>query len=76
MKMTAKQFKGALEDLELPITGSGDVIGLSPRQAQRLAANDCPVPMPVAKLVHLMHSGVVSVDQVRNAGLTKRQAKR
>lgn len=52
--MTAAQFRRALNQLGLSVYASGPVLGLSLRQAQRIAAGESPVPRPVAKLLRLM----------------------
>jgi len=51
--MTNAQYRKLLSDLGLNIVEAGRVLGISPRQAQRYAANDA-IPRPVAKLMRLM----------------------
>ena len=52
-EMTEKQYNQAREVLGLSIVGAS-VLGISRRQAQRIAAGDAPVPGPLANLVRLM----------------------
>jgi hypothetical protein len=52
--MTMTQYRKALERLELSIVGAGPVLGITRRQSQRIAAGDCPVPKPIAKLLELL----------------------
>lgn len=54
--MTTKQYLDALRKLDLTPSGNAtaEALGLSKRQAQRIAAGDSPVPKPVAKLLRLM----------------------
>ena len=54
MSMTAKQYRAALEKLGLTIVGAAPVLGISRRQAQRVAAGDSPVPEPIQKLLALI----------------------
>jgi hypothetical protein len=51
--MTAAQFKAALHRLGLSVYACPPAIGLSWRQAQRIAQGHSPVPQPVAKLLRL-----------------------
>ncbi len=52
--MTDKQFRAALDKLGLTIVGAAPYLGVSRRQAQRIAAGDSPVPEPVAKLLKVV----------------------
>jgi hypothetical protein len=51
--MTTKQYLAALKSLGLTPSGkrTADVLGLSLRQVQRIAAGDSEVPGSVAKLI-------------------------
>jgi len=60
--MTAAQFKAALRRLRLSVYAGGPALGLSLRQAQRVAAGDSPVPRPVAKLLRLAARYGVGAD--------------
>jgi len=51
--MTNAQYRLLLEHLGLNVVEAGRVLGISPRQAQRYAAQDA-IPGPVAKLMRLM----------------------
>lgn len=50
-KMTAKQFNDALRKLDLSVYAAAARLGLSLRQAQRIAGGHAPVPRPVALLL-------------------------
>jgi hypothetical protein len=52
--MTRTEYRAALKTLGMSRLGAGKVLGLSKRQAQRVAAGHSKVPKPVAKLVRLM----------------------
>jgi hypothetical protein len=52
--MTRTEYRAALKQLGLSRLGAGPVLGLSKRQAQRIAAGHSPVPKPIAKLIRLM----------------------
>lgn len=52
--MTTKQYKDALAKLGLSHVGAAPVLGISRRQAQRLATGESPIPEPVAKLLRYM----------------------
>lgn len=52
-EMTDKRYNELREELGLSIVGAS-VLGISRRQAQRIAAGDAPVPGPLAHLVRLM----------------------
>jgi len=61
--MTAQQFRGALKRLGLSIYAGGPALGLSLRQAQRIAAGS-PVPRPVAKLLRLAEQQGITAEQL------------
>lgn len=67
-EMTAAAFAKALDKLGLSVYASGKVIGLSLRQAQRVAAGHSPVPRPVAKLINLMLKRKITVEEATEAG--------
>lgn len=52
--MTQAQYCAALSALKLTIVGAAPIVGISRRQAQRIAAGDSPVPEPVSKLLKLI----------------------
>lgn len=52
-EMTKNQYNKAREVLGLSIVGAS-ALGVSRRQAQRIAAGDAPVPGPLAHLIRLM----------------------
>ena len=64
MSMTATQYRTALNKLDLSIVGAAPVLGISRRQSQRIAAEDSPVPAPLAKLLKLMIKYKVAVEEV------------
>lgn len=61
--MTNAQYRDLLEHLDLTVTGAGPVLGISPRQAQRYAANDT-IPGPIAKLMRLMVENNITPNHV------------
>lgn len=67
-KMSTTAYRKAIEKMELTQEGAGKVVGLSPRQAQRVVAGDSPVPLPVAKLIDLILRGKISVEEATKAG--------
>lgn len=52
--MTTKQYLAALKSLGLKPSGkaTAEILGLSLRQCQRIAAGESAVPGPLAKLLH------------------------
>jgi hypothetical protein len=67
-KMSTTAYKKAIEQLGLTQEGAGDVVGLSPRQAQRVVGGHAPVPRPVAKLLTLILKRKISVEEATEAG--------
>jgi hypothetical protein len=65
--MTAKEYLAALDRLGLSQVGAAPLIGLSRRQAQRLAAGESKVPPAIAKLLRLVLAGKISLDDLRRA---------
>lgn len=63
--MTKNQYRGARKRLEQTIVGFGRVLGLSPRQAQRIDAGHAPVPEPVARLIRLIEVTGTKVEDVK-----------
>lgn len=63
--MTKAEYRKALARLELTIVGAAPVLGISRRQAQRLAADEgSAIPEPVAKLLRVMIRHGIAPDQV------------
>ncbi len=62
--MTTEQYLIHLKKLGLPKIAASRVFGVSPRQAQRFASGELPIPVPVAKLVAVMVRHRVSADEV------------
>ena len=62
--MTAAEFKTGLLKLYPSIYAGGPAIGLSLRQAQRIACGEAPVPAPVAKLIRLARLTRTSGDKL------------
>ena len=52
-KMTAEEYRAALNKLGLSIIASGEHLGLSSRQSQRYANGTAAIGDPVAKLLRL-----------------------
>lgn len=67
-KMTSKEYRATIEKLGLSQIPAGSILGLSPRQSQRLANNEAPVPRPIAKLLNLITKRKVTLEDVDNAG--------
>ena len=53
MDMTNKQYRAAIGQLNLSQIAAGKMLGLSPRQSQRIAT-DAPISKPVEKLLKLI----------------------
>lgn len=62
--MSPKEYRAALDHLGLTIVGAAPVLGLSRRQAQRIAAPDGSVPEPVAKLLRLIIKHEIKPEEV------------
>jgi hypothetical protein len=54
MKMTAHQYREALEVLGLTRRKAGEFLGVTLRTSQRYALGECRVPESTAKLLRLM----------------------
>jgi hypothetical protein len=52
--MTSEQYRKAIDKLGFTVVGVAPWLGISRRQAQRLASGECAVPEPVAKLLRLV----------------------
>lgn len=65
--MTHTDFRHTLDSLGLSQTGVSRVLGVSDRHVRRWIAGDTNVPEPIAKLLRLMATGRISVDDVRKA---------
>lgn len=66
--MKKTEYLAALKQLDLTVIGAGRVFGFSPRQCQRIAAGDSPVPKPLALLIHLMLKHGITAEELKNAG--------
>lgn len=63
--MTAEQFHDHItKGMGLSITGAAPYLGLSPRQCQRIDADESPVPEPVAKLLRVIKRHKVPIDEL------------
>lgn len=62
--MTSDEFVSALDKLDLSIVGSSPYVGISKRQAQRIAAKHSPVPRPVGKLLRLVLRHKIDKDEL------------
>jgi len=65
--MTATDFRATLASLGLSQSEASRVFGVSDRAVRMWVAGDRAVPEPLAKLVKLLASGKVIVDDVRDA---------
>jgi len=64
--MTRNQYLEALKRLGLSHQGAGRMLGVSPRQAQRFASGESPIPPPVARLLWLMeYEGLREDDLIK-----------
>jgi hypothetical protein len=52
--MTPTQYRKLLDELDLTIVGAASVLGISERQAQRLASGASKIPGPVRKLLRVV----------------------
>ena len=66
--MTTKQYLAALKTLGLTPASlkTAAAIGLSPRQARRVAAGESHVPEPVAKLLRLVIAHEIELEELLN----------
>lgn len=62
--MSPTQYRSALKKLDIPIVGAAPLFGISPRQAQRIAADQHPVPRLVAKVLELLISGKIQKEDL------------
>jgi hypothetical protein len=62
--MTANQYRAALKKLGLSIVGAAPYLGISRRNSQRIAAGDCDVPKPIAKLLRVVVDHAVPVESL------------
>lgn len=65
--MTATDFRNTLASLGLSQSEASRVLGVTSRAVRMWVAGDRAVPEPLAKLVKLLASGKVTVDDVRDA---------
>lgn len=62
--MTSQQYRAALSKLGLTITGAAPLLGLGPRQSQRIAAGG-NVPKLVEKVLKLLLKGRISLEDLQ-----------
>lgn len=62
--MTAKQYRAALEALEMTQEGLGDLFRIGPRTSRRWAAGDARIPATAALLLKLMVLGRVKPQEI------------
>lgn len=62
--MSTTAYNEAIGKLDLSQIAAGKVLGLSPRQSQRVASGDSPVPAPVAKLLRAILRFKLPLDKV------------
>jgi hypothetical protein len=65
--MNAKEYLKSIKTLGLSIVGAAPVLGISRRQAQRIAADACPVPDPIAKLLRLAIGHGITAENIPDA---------
>jgi ABC-type methionine transport system permease subunit len=64
-KMGKREYRAALEQLELGIVEAGEVFGVSKRQTIRYAMGHSQIPEAVAKLIRLTLMRNINPDTVR-----------
>ena len=62
--MNKSQYRTALKKLGLSIVGAAPYLGISRRNSQRIAAGDCEVPKPVAKLLRVAVAHEIPVEEL------------
>lgn len=67
-RMSYDTYREAIEKLGLTQEGAGEVVGLSPRQAQRVVGGHSKVPRAVAKLINLIIKRKITVEDAIEAG--------
>ena len=65
--MTPTEFKRIMDSLGLTQTGASRVFGVSDRAIRSWLTGERSIPEPLAKLLRLVVTGKVSVDDVRDA---------
>lgn len=60
--MTKDEYRAAIEGLGVNQLQAGRMLGLSPRQAQRLASGESPVPKIVEQFLAVMDSFEIAYD--------------
>lgn len=65
--MTAKQFRSAIERLDLSQVGAARLVGADPRTGRRWALDERPVPECVAILLRLLLKGKITIEDVESA---------
>lgn len=61
--MNAAQYRKAIEALGLNQQAAGRALGISRRQAQRLASGESPITKPIENLLRLMEEKELSHDR-------------
>ncbi len=51
--MTSEEYRKILKRKKLTVVGAGPVLGISRRQAQRLASGEQPIPAAISKLLQI-----------------------
>ncbi|MDO8596400.1 MAG: hypothetical protein Q7R45_07235 [Sulfuricaulis sp.] len=62
--MTTAEYRRFLDKYELSQVPTGRMFGLSPRQSQRLASGERPVPHAIAILIRLVLRGKITLRDV------------
>lgn len=63
--MSTSAYNAIISRLGLSQIAAGKMLGLSPRQAQRVATGESPVPLPVAKLLRLIVQRKIKPEDVQ-----------
>lgn len=63
--MTKTEYRAAMKRLGLPIYRAGPAFGFTPRQSQKYAAGDAPVPRLLAKVIGLVLAGKLTLEDLK-----------
>jgi hypothetical protein len=63
--MSTSAYNAIISKMGLSQIAAGKMLGLSPRQSQRVASGESPVPLPVAKLLRLIVQRKIKPEDVQ-----------
>lgn len=64
--MTAVEFKRSVDEIGLNVSTSAPFLGISLRQAQRIAAGEYPAPLAIVRLLRLMIAKKITAEKLRD----------